>query len=316
MSYRILLTIFFSLLTVTSADAVDITFRDSATVTAHEIRLGDIARFSEESAMVQAMRTLVVGQSPAAGTSAFLRSVSIRDYLLGSQRLPADIYWQGASVITVKRQGVEIVSSDIMRRINDFIENEQDQLPEARYLFTPRAQVLPFVVPTGDLTCDVIPSNPAILGSTRFSLIFRVDGKVVKNMSVRGKLEALQNAVVSAKPIKRGTIIKREHLKHAIVDISELSSPGANADQLIGKKLKRTVRAGTVLSLANVEALPIVHRGERVKIIISTGPMLLTATGLAHNDGRKDQVIKVQNVRSRKILFCKVTAPGMVEVLL
>jgi flagella basal body P-ring formation protein FlgA len=65
-----------------------------------------------------------------------------------------------------------------------------------------------------------------------------------------------------------------------------------------------------------VKALPVVRSGERVKIIITSGSMILTATGLAYSDGQINQMIRVQNLRSRKIVYCRVAAPGLVEVLL
>ena len=182
--------------------------------------------------------------------------------------------------------------------------------------FIPASHPLPFTLPKGKLSCDVIPSNPGILSSSRFSLIFRVDDKVVKNMSIRGKIEARANIITTAIPVKKGTILAPRHLKETVMDISEIKDPGFSADEFLGKKIKRSLRAGSPVNVSMVESLPVIHRGEKVKIVIQSGAMLLTATGLAHSDGKKNDLIRVQNINSNKVIFARVAAPGIVEVIL
>jgi len=51
-------------------------------------------------------------------------------------------------------------------------------------------------------------------------------------------------------------------------------------------------------------------------MVIESGTLHLTATGLAHSDGKLDQMIKIQNINSSKTVHGRVTGPGIVEVLL
>ncbi len=280
------------------------------------IRLGDIAGFDEETEMTRALATLTVGQAPAPGEKSSLHSLSIKEYLVSSQSLSRDIHWQGSPTVTVFRRGIDIGPERILAIIADYIKKNQNNLPEAEIRFIPDSLPLPFTVPTGDLTYEVIPSNPEILGSSRFSIIFRVDDKVVKNMSVRGEIEALAQVIVSAGSLQRGTILRPEQLTTTIMDISSIDNPGFNPEDFVGKKLTRSLRAGSPVSLSMVEALPIVQRGEKVKIFINSGPMHLTATGLAYSNGVKGQMIRVQNINSNKMIYCRVAAPGLVEVIL
>lgn len=299
-----------------SVNALEITFIKSAIVDASEIKLADIVSFDEESELSQALATITVGQAPPAGESYFLRSINIKNYLVSQHHLSDEVFWQGSPVVTVSRRATQIGPDKILALIDEFLLQQRDVLPAADIRFIPRALPLPFKIPAGEFNCEVIPSNPAILGSNRFSLIFRNGNHVLKNMSVRGTLEAISNAVVAAKPIKRGTILSRQHLKKARVDIARTPDSATDYSEFIGLKLKKNMRAGSPLTLQQVEVLPVVHRGEKVKIVINSGSMLLTATGLAHSDGKKDQIIRVQNIHSRKVLFCRVTAPGMVEVMM
>jgi len=313
---RILLTLIFFSCAVAPSFAVVITFQANALIDGAQIKLGDLVKFDEQSELVDAMASLAVGKSPAPGEKIFLRSLNIKKYLETNHNLPQNIYWKGSPNVAIVRNGKTIGAEKIQSLISDYIEEHKANLPKADIRFIPHSLPIPFKVPVGVLSHEVIPSSPAIIGSSRFSLIFRVDNRVVKNMSVRGKLEALTEVVITAKNLKRGQILNSSHLTSSILDISDLPDAGLNADDLIGMKLKKNLRSGTPMKLSYVEPLPVIHRGQKVKIVIKTSSMLLSATGLAHNDGQLNQVIKVQNLSSHKILFCRVAAPGLVEVML
>lgn len=314
--FAITLTICLFIGLLQTADALEITFNPTGTVDDSVIRLGDIVNFDEDTEMTKALATLTVGQSPPPGERNSLRSLSVKNYLVSSQSLPGDIHWTGSPAVTVHRQGMNIGSERILAIIAEFIKKNQNNLPEAEIRFVPDSLPLPFTLPTGDMTYEVIPSNPDIISSSRFSIIFRIDNTVVKNMSVRGNMEALAQVVVCVGSMTRGSIIRPEHLTKVTMDISSLANPGLELSDLVGKRLQRNLRAGSPVLLSMVESLPVVQRGERVKIVINSGPLHLTATGLAHSDGIMDQMIRVQNINSNKIIYCRVAAPGLVEVIL
>jgi len=296
--------------------ALEITFAKSATVEKSVITLGDIAKFNNTSELAQALSTQIVGQSPAPGETIFLRSIGIKQYLISTQSLPGNISWQGSPTVALKRAGLTIGPDRILNIIKNYIKDNKENLPEADISFLPSSLPIPFTLPVGKLTYEVIPSHPGILGSSRFSMIFKIDGKVVKNMSVRGSVKAIANVVIASQSMSRGSVLHRKNLKVTKADISSIPSSCRDLSDLIGKKLKRHIKAGTPILLSMVKALPVVRSGERVKIIITSGSMILTATGLAYSDGQINQMIRVQNLRSRKIVYCRVAAPGLVEVLL
>lgn len=296
--------------------AFDVTFKKKGAVDDALVTLGDVATIDTISEVGKALLTIPVANSPAPGETAYLRSVNIKKYLSSSQTLPEDIDWKGSSSVAVTRRGITIDSKQMLEFIANYIRSQEDSLPIAVIRFIPSSHPLPFTLPKGKLSCDVIPSNPGILSSSRFSLIFRVDDRVVKNMSIRGKIEARANIITTAIPVKKGTILAPRHLKETVMDISELKDPGFSTDEFLGKKITRSLRAGSPVKVSMVESLPVIHRGEKVKIVIQSGAMLLTATGLAHSDGKIDDLIRVQNINSSKVVFGRVAAPGIVEVVL
>jgi flagella basal body P-ring formation protein FlgA len=296
--------------------ALEITFLANSAVEDSVIRLGDIVRFSDDSATAQALASQIAGQAPAPGETVYLRSVHIKQYLLSTVQVPGDVVWQGSPTVTVVRRGITVSADRILEIIAEFIDNNKANLPEAKVRFVPSVLPLPFTVPMGTLTYDVIPSNPAIVGSSRVSIIFRVDGRVAKNMSVRGEMEALGEIVVASQPLRKDTILRPQQLTKKAMDISNISNAGYHLEDFVGKRLTRSLRSGSPVLSSMVESLPVVRRGEKVRIVIDSGQLHVTASGLAYNDGKMGEMIRVQNISSNKIIYCRVAAPGLVEVLL
>lgn len=314
--FKLLLTVIVFLGSILPCTALQVTFRQDVSVAGSNITLGDIARFDEKTEMTQALASQKVAQSPPPGESVQLNSLSIKRQLSTALSLPGSILWNGSPTVHLKRTGIHIGSTKIQQIIAEFLRLNRENLPDAEIRFIPAALPLPFILPAGSLTYDVIPSNPRILGSSRFSIIFRVDNHVAKNMSVRGKIEALAPVVVAGKRLKKGTILSPSDLALAVKDLNEVTSPGLDISSYSGKKLRRNIKAGTPITSTMVVSPPVIKRGERVKIVISSGTMYLSAIGIARANGGHNQMIRVQNINSNKIIYCRVAAPGLVEVIL
>ncbi len=313
--YRSILTFLFLFIAFPNASsALEVKFQKSAQITTPFVTLGDIAGFSEESPLSSALATQHIGYAPLPGESVTLSSKQIINDLSQQLDHSLDIMWNGAPSILVKRKGVTINPGQMEAAVASFFESQQDKLPDADYLFIPQQLPLPFLVPTGELEVEVIPSNPNVLGSRRFTLIYKVDGKIVKNLSIRGRIQAMGNVAVLTRNIKRNEILTPDMVKMETRDIARLNSPCMDLREVLGKKMARRGRAGKILSIDNVDFPPIVQKGQLVKILVSHKGLSLTATGIASMNGKQDQVIRVKNTRSQKIIFCRVAAPGLVEV--
>lgn len=311
-----LLLIFLTLLVTTPAYGLVIEFRQAAEVTDVSVTLGDIAVFDENSELSQALASQTVAQAPSPGQEITLHTRPITQFFTNKLQLNSPVEWRGAATVRVARSGVQVSTTEILGIIDSYLLQKKDELPRAEIRFIPDAQPLPFLVPAGELSWKVIPSTPEIVGSTRFSLIFSVDGRVRKNMSVRGNLEVLAPVVIAAKSLRKGTILSAQHLAMSAQDMSKLRNPCLDPKEIIGKKLTSSITSGDVISLHQVEFPPLVKKGELVRIIVRQGKLLLTATGVARSNGLKDQTIRVQNIGSKKIIYCRVAGPGVVEVTL
>jgi flagellar basal body P-ring formation protein FlgA len=308
----ILATFFFSL--PSSVSALEITFSPDAEVISSFVTLGDIARFNEKSPLSIALGSKHIAQAPKAGETVSLNNDQIRIKLLNNFSGNKSIQWNGTKTTLVTRKGLVIGPQEVESAIANYLEDRMSDLPLATYSFIPRELPIPFVLPTGQLEVDVIPADQKVIGSRRFTLVYKVDGKTVKNISIRGKLEALASVAVLTKNVKRGSILHPHMVQMQTKDLSKLRTPCTNLREVLGKKLTRSLRSGAVLDLSSIDFPPLIHKGQLVKIRINHNGMHLTATGISSMNGKKDQIIRVMNSVSRKTIFCKVAAPGLVEV--
>jgi flagellar basal body P-ring formation protein FlgA len=299
-----------------SANALIVDFKSVTDVRGVSITLGDIADFDTDNDLSRALASQIIGQSPPPGETIPISAKNVIQALVPQLAPGTDIRWEGSATVQVTRASMRISPGKISQIIDDYLYENRHRLPDAEIRFIAKSQPLPFLLPKGELSWEIFPSNPNIVGSRRFSLIFRVDGRVRKNMSVRGKLEMLASIAITAAPLKKGAILSESNLAMATRDISSMKSPCFDISMVRGKIINRSLKEGKPLSLTNVVFPPMVLKGQLVRIVVNHNGMHLTATGIARGNGKLDDTIRVQNTSSKKTVYCRVAAPGIVEVTL
>ncbi|MBB4862060.1 flagella basal body P-ring formation protein FlgA [Pseudomonas nitritireducens] len=122
--------------------------------------------------------------------------------------------------------------------------------------------------------------------------------------------------VVARGVIERGQTLEATQLRLAPLEIGKGSrSYFTNIAEVTGKTARRRIRADQPLTPALLDGALLVRRGQQVKMIASQDGIQASAVGEALANGRQDEVIRVKNLRSQKIIEAKVTASGEVSSL-
>ena len=223
------------------------------------------------------------------------------------------IVW--SSTTTFAFEGGTVIGPDTIRQYLDaFVRQQRAFLPQADIRCRTGELPEPFSLPPGRLEVEVVPATSRLLQSHRFTLIFRVDGEAVKNLAVRADIEAFAPVAIAAGDLRRGTILTEQDVNMAEMDLSEVRDPYFDLADLLGKKLRRTLRNGQPITQLDAVTPPLIKRGETVTISVHKGALLLTARGEARENGAAGDFIKVRNVGSQKDILCRVTASGQVEM--
>jgi len=293
--------------------ALNVKLHEKAQVSAPLVYLGDIASITPKGSEAETLATERITASPNPGKSRTIKASSIIK-MMRYDKDAADISWSGAESIEVSRKGQVVTKEQMKRIVAEFIGRRLQSLPDAEIRFTSVRTPENIILPTGKITYTVRPSKPTIIGSSSFNILFAVDGRTIKNCTVRGRLEALASVATAAVNIRRGSIITPDQVEMIRRDISKLDMPYFSRERVVGLQAKRTIRAGKPLDTMNVAPPPVVKKGEPVEIIASRGPLRISTKGIATMDGRPGDFIRVKNISSSKLVYCKVDAPGIVSV--
>jgi flagella basal body P-ring formation protein FlgA len=298
-----------------TAFGLEIRFQAEAEVRGESITLGEISCITPDSDEARQLGALKLFQAPHPGRVTTWRAADVRkrisnrhDETLGM------VEWSGAETIRIRRATIHIGTEEVREILESYISRNKNYLPPADIRFKEIHLAQPFDLPVGVLETEVIPADPSILSSHRFTVIFRIDSKVEKNIAIRAELEAIAPVAVAAANLQRGTVLHDSDINFAQLDIINLRNPCLDPAELIGKRIKRSVRQGYPFDRLAVELPPIIRRGELVTIFVRKGQLLVTAKGIARHDVIQGAMVKVLNQNSQKEILCRADGPGLVQV--
>jgi flagella basal body P-ring formation protein FlgA len=121
--------------------------------------------------------------------------------------------------------------------------------------------------------------------------------------------------VIAVKDLARGSPLQGGDLKLQVMDTSHLLRGHFTAiDELLGSRLKRTLRRGQVVTPSMLVVQKTVQRGERITILSAIGTIEVRSLGKALRDGNPGDLIPVQNLTSKKRLEARVVSAGLVAI--
>ncbi|MCA1796765.1 MAG: flagellar basal body P-ring formation chaperone FlgA, partial [Geobacteraceae bacterium] len=261
-------------------------------VDSDEISLGDVAQITPHAPQLESVR---LGRSSSAGDSRTLDRSFIARALQRAGVNPDKVSWSGADVVTVTRAGQRISTTDIQASISSYLAGERNLLPDVDINFEPYQEPEAFVAPKGKLHVEVIPAADNLFSSRSMTLIYRVDGRVVNNLTIRGRMSAEGDVVVASSRIRRGSKIQPDDVDLVRCDITDTDEPVFSLAEAVGMELSRSVRGGDPIERRHLQPPVVIERRAYVKIIAERGPMRIEATGTALEDGRLGETIRVRN---------------------
>ncbi|GAB6908874.1 putative SAF domain protein [Desulfosarcina cetonica] len=171
-------------------------------------------------------------------------------------------------------------------------------------------------LPNGRLTFQIVPTpNEDFIGRTILALHLFVDGQPIRRIWVNTTISVMANVVTVVRPLGKSQPIQFGDLALTRRDLKDLPSDALRQmNAAVGQRTTCTIYPNTVLQARMMESQPLVRRGDRVKIVAQSGNLTITATGLVKQKGAKDEVVRVVNTASNRVIAARVKGPGLVEV--
>ncbi len=151
--------------------------------------------------------------------------------------------------------------------------------------------------------------------SSHWTINIRCSTPVAWNIYIPVKTRLIQKILVSQTTITRGEIISSDKVKLVEREISNQNQKHfSNLKDIIGRQARRTIRPDRVINSSMLQQAYLVHKKEPVLIFAQNRRISISMKGTALKNGRYNDIIRVRNNSSKKIIDAVVIKRGVVAI--
>lgn len=285
------------------------TLRASITVTSDVVRVGDLIDNAGSAALIPVYRSPDLGTTgalPVAQVLAVLRAKQVIGVMTGDIR-----------EVQVTRLARTLVNKDLETAVATALERRFGLGDAANITVT-------FDRGIADMRLDA--SNTGVLQpvatrydarSGRFDIAFEINNDnnpaPTKLRFTGTAIETVEVAVLT-RDIDRVDLLKASDVAMERRPKAEVTGEAASRDRTLGMQLRRPMRAGTPIRVADIVKPDFVQRDQNVTVIYQVPGIYLTTRGKAIESGAEGDTISVLNLQTKRTLSGVVTGRGQVTV--
>ena len=300
-----------------SSDALFIEGFKKAEISDANILLGKICTVTgKNAARVKDIKGIVIGRAPLPGNARRISADYIRLRLKQAKVDLKRVHLQVPDSIEVSRACVTISREEIKRAVSDYIHAnipwDKDRV-KIRKIHVSSDVTLP----KGNVSYRIEPlRNSDFKGKVPFPIHFKVNGLFQKRILAMAQISVMTEVVVAKKSLRRYGRIDEDDIELKEKDLSRIrSNVITDPEEVLGKRAKRSIAAGTILRPGHIEYPPMVKRGDVVLVVATSAGLRITARGVVNErEGRLGERIKVENLDSKKNIYARVLDSKTVEV--
>jgi flagella basal body P-ring formation protein FlgA len=284
------------------------------TVQGSLLTLGQISVVRGDPALVAAATQIGLGQLSVPGQKAILDRPTLLSRL-ASQGIPAErVRLTGAEAVSVRRFQKTISAEEFIEMGKTFLRQHPpgpsicETIPTAK----PKDLILQGQVEDLQVTPRFVRS--AARGFVTVQITVTGDGKECGVREIPFRLKYQCHRVVTVKEVPEGTALTPENVKVETIVLDQPEPAGWKPPY--GLVTVRALAADTEIrsDMANSAQSPVVVlRNETVVIRVQRPGLLVTAVGVALQEARAGEYVRVRNADSSRVIICKVNADGAVE---
>lgn len=290
--------------------------KESATVRGSAILLGEIAQIeTKDQSLYEQLVALPIGQAPLPGLSRSfdpeLITIKLRQYKID----PASLRIESLKPVMISSAHQLISSDEFFQAAKRSVLADRGEEAERMIV---RAETLPgdVMVPPGSVELKARPRLQSVgLGSVPVVVEAWVDGRLYRSVSLSLRLSLLREVVVADRPLPPRALLKAGDVRLERRDIAQLQhEPLRDLTSAIGQRTVRMLAMGEVVASDAVELPPLVRKGALVTLTIERPGLLITAKGVAQEQGTVGQLVRVKTAGSGRAVSGKVEGEARVRV--
>ncbi|MCO4855939.1 flagellar basal body P-ring formation chaperone FlgA [Herbaspirillum sp. WGmk3] len=305
---------------VYAGQLVEISLRSNVQVRHSQVLLGDIADMrSADTTLLSQLREIPLGSLPRTGLAILNRS-EIERWIrtrTGSQK--PDMHWAGAERVEVVAQSQRINGSQLADAAHLALENwlsGRSERSEIELLSVPAD----FSVPMGMARIVVRdPGDAQPYSRMALWTDVYVDDLFVRSVPVRFRVRAYRTAYVARQDIGVGRAANETQFESRQVDIAPVNGAAiptrsSSTEPETQWRVKKAVGRGDVLVKKQVDAAPMMQRGQIATLRAGAGDLTIEGVVEVLQDGYLGQLIRVKGAASTGVVMARVVGPGSLEM--
>ena len=283
--------------------------RASVTVESDVVRIGDVIDNAGTSAQIAIYR------APDLGTTGSLPTVQVIAALQAHQVIGVDT--RDIKTISVTRLSRNFEGKEIEQAVAHTLEHRSGLGDAANLSLT-------FDRDVGDVRLDV--SNTGSLQPVavryeprngRFDVSFEIsneNNKPSSRLRFTGIAIETMEAAVLTRNVERSDVLKSSDVVTERRPKAEVGGDAAPRSRAVGMQMRRQLRAGQAIKVADLAKPDLVQRDDNVTLIFESTGLYLTVRGKALDSGTEGDVVNVLNLQSKRTVSGVIVGRGQVAI--
>ena len=282
--------------------------RAKVSVSSEVVRIGDVV--DNAGAFAQ----IAIYRAPDLGTTGSLPVAQVLNTLRAQGVIGVDA--KDIKQVMVTRLARTVESKEIERAVAQAIEHRGGLGDAANISLTFDRDVADLrldTANTGALLATAARYEPR---NGRFDVIFQIandNGNATQLRFTGSAIETVEVAVLT-RSVERSDILKSADVMVERRPRAEVGTDPAARAQALGMQMRRPIRAGQPLRVADLVKPDLVQRDQNVTLIYQSAGLYLTTRGKALDGGTEGDVVNVLNPQSKRTISGIVTGRGQVTV--
>jgi flagellar basal body P-ring formation protein FlgA len=291
-------------------DAITVpVLRSQVTVESEIVRIGDMVENAGTAAQVAIYR------SPDLGTTGTLPTAQIISTLQAHQVIGVDT--RDIKSVTITRLARTIDSKEIESQIAHAIEHRSGLGDAANLTLTFDREVRDVRLDAwnnGDLQPALVRYEAR---SGRFDVSFEISNDINSartRLRFTGVAVEMLDAAVLTRNVERGDLLKSSDVVIERRPKAEVGNDAATRGRAVGMQMRKQVRSGQALRVADLGKPDLVQRDDNVMLIYETAGIYLTVRGKAIDGGTEGDNVTVLNLQSKRTVSGVVIGRDQVAI--
>ncbi|THD70828.1 MAG: flagellar basal body P-ring formation protein FlgA [Bradyrhizobium sp.] len=269
--------------------------RASVTVTSNVVRIGDVIDNAGSSAQIAIYR------APDLGTTGTLPVGQLLAALQAHQVIGVDT--RDIKAVTVTRLSRSLEATEIQLQVARALEHRSGLGDAANLSLTFDREVQDLQLEasnTGAMQPVSVRYEPR---NGRFDVSFEVgndDNAAPTRLRFTGTAIETVEAAVLTRDVERNEVLKASDLVTERRPKAAVGTDVAARDRAVGMQMRKQVRAGQTIRVADLARPDLVQRDQNVTLIYESAGLYLTIRGKAIENGAEGDVVNVLNLQSKR----------------